>query len=62
MKLSELVKISNPNVVKRKFATYKGKDDATLSISENSGKKYKVEHNGKTIHFGSNLPDFTKIN
>lgn len=59
MKESELIKISNPSIVKKKFNTYKGSDNATLEISEKPDKKYKVLHNGKTIHFGSTLEDYT---
>jgi hypothetical protein len=59
MKESELIKISNPAVVRKNFAAYKGKDAATLEISEKPDKKYKVTIDGKTIHFGSKLEDFT---
>lgn len=56
----DINKVSNPAIVRKKFANYKGSDDARLELSEKSDKKYKVIYNGKTIHFGSNLPDFTK--
>lgn len=56
----DINKVSNPAIVRKKFAIYKGNDDARLEISERSDKKYKVIYDGKTIHFGSNLPDFTK--
>jgi hypothetical protein len=61
MKESELVKISNPATVKRKFAAYAKGDDAKLMISNRSDKKYKViKPDGTTVHFGSTLEDYTK--
>jgi hypothetical protein len=59
MKESELIKISNPAIVRKNFAAYKGKDNATLEISEKPDKKYKVTYNGKTTHFGSKLEDYS---
>jgi len=61
MKLSELQKISDPATVQRRFAKYKGADAATLAISNKPDKKYMVTTPaGKSIHFGSTLPDYTK--
>lgn len=61
MKESELVKISNPVTVKRKFATYAKGDGAKLMISNRPDKKYKViKPDGTTVHFGSTLEDYTK--
>ena len=61
MKESELVKISNPATVKRKFAGYAKGDGAKLSISNRPDKKYKViKPDGTTVHFGSTLEDYTK--
>lgn len=58
--VSDINKVSNPAVVRKKFANYKGSDNARLELSEKPDKKYKVIHNGKTTHFGSKLEDFTK--
>jgi len=58
--VSDINKVSNPAIVRKKFANYKGNDDAILKLSEKPDKKYKVIHNGKTTHFGSKLEDFTK--
>ena len=56
----DISSISNPTTVFRLFKTYKGDDDATITISPRAGKKYMVKVDGRTIHFGSNMPDFTK--
>jgi len=58
--VSDINKISNPAVVRKKFVKYKGNDNAKLELSEKKDKKYKVIHDGKTTHFGSTLADFTK--
>lgn len=58
--VSDINKISNPRVVRAKFAKYKGSDNAKLELSEKPDKKYKVIYNNRTIHFGSTLADFTK--
>jgi hypothetical protein len=58
--VSDINKVSNPSVVRAKFAKYKGSDNAKLELSEKPDKKYKVVHDGKTTHFGSTLEDFTK--
>lgn len=60
MKISDLEKISNPDEVKRKFLKYKSGDDAVISISPKSDKKYRVTYKGKAIHFGSKMEDYTK--
>ena len=52
--------ISNPAKVKANFRKYKGNDDAKLELSEKKDKKYKVIVDGKTIHFGSTMQDYTK--
>ena len=52
--------ISNPAKVRANFRKYKGNDDVKLELSEKKDKKYKVIVDGKTIHFGSTMPDFTK--
>jgi uncharacterized membrane protein YvbJ len=58
--VKDINKISNPTKVAANFKRYKGNDDATLSLSSRSDKKYKVTVGGKTIHFGSTQEDFTK--
>jgi hypothetical protein len=57
--VADINKVSNPTVVRSKFAKYKGSDDAKLELSEKKDKKYKVIHDGKTTHFGSTMADFT---
>lgn len=58
--VSNINAVSNPTKVKKNFNKYKGNDNAVLSLSSKPDKKYKVIHNGKTTHFGSTLPDYTK--
>jgi hypothetical protein len=61
MILETLVKISDPAEVRRKFERYRGKDNAKLFVSEKKDKKYKVlKPDGKQVHFGSRMADFTK--
>lgn len=66
MKLSELIKISNPSEVKRRFEKYRGSTKATIEPSPRADKKYLVRvapangMRGRAIHFGSTLADFTK--
>jgi len=61
MKLSELIKISDPAEVKRRFEKYRGLTKATIEPSPRADKKYLVRVDGKrAIHFGSTLADFTK--
>jgi hypothetical protein len=40
--VSDINKVSNPTVVRSKFAKYKGNDNAKLELSEKADKKYKV--------------------
>jgi uncharacterized membrane protein YvbJ len=58
--VKDINKISNPTKVAANWKRYKGNDDATLSLSSRSDKKYKVIVNGKIIHIGSKMEDFTK--
>ena len=61
MILSTLVKISDPVEVRRKFERYRGRDNSKLYISERNDKKYKVlKPDGKIVHFGSRMADFTR--
>jgi hypothetical protein len=66
MKLSELVKISDPQEVKRRFEKYRGSAKATIEPSPREDKKYLVRvaaadgKRGRAIHIGSTLADFTK--
>lgn len=53
--------VSNPLEVRKRFAKYKGKDDAKLLLSTRKDKKFMVIHDNKTTHFGSSkYQDFTK--
>jgi len=58
--VNNINEISNPAKVKANFRKYKGNDDAKLELSEKKDKKYKVIVDGKTIHFGSTMQDYTK--
>lgn len=58
--VNNLLSISDPARVKRNFAKYKKGDQAQLLPSEKADKKYKVIFEGKTIHFGSTMADYTK--
>jgi hypothetical protein len=58
--VNNINEISNPAKVKANFRKYKGNDDAKLELSEKKDKKYMVKVDGKTIHFGSTMEDFTK--
>jgi hypothetical protein len=66
MKLSELIKISDPAEVKRRFEKYRGSAKATIEPSPREDKKYLVRVaaadgvRGRAVHIGSTLPDFTK--
>ena len=66
MKLSELIKISNPDEVKRRFEKYRGSTKATIEPSPRADKKYLVRvapangMRGRAIHFGRHMEDFTK--
>jgi uncharacterized membrane protein YvbJ len=52
--------ISTPSKVRANFRKYKGNDDVKLELSEKKDKKYKVIVDGKTVHFGSTMEDYTK--
>ena len=58
--VNNINEISNPTKVRANFRKYKGNDDAKLELSEKKDKKYKVIVDGKTVHFGSTMPDFTQ--
>ena len=58
--VSNIEKISNPSIVRKNFKKYIGNDNAKLDLSERKDKKYKVIIDGKSIHFGSTMEDFTK--
>jgi hypothetical protein len=66
MKLSELIKISDPAEVKRRFEKYRGSAKATIEPSPRADKKYLIRvaaadgKRGRAIHIGSTLADFTK--
>jgi ribosomal silencing factor RsfS len=60
MKINDLKKLSNPEIVFEKFRKYKGNDNATIEISNKPDKKYKVIYNGRSTHFGSTMEDYTK--
>lgn len=66
MKLMDLVKVSDPAEVKRRFERYRGSAKATIEPSPRADKKYLVRvaaadgKRGRAIHFGSTLADFTK--
>ena len=58
--VNNINEISNPAKVRANFRKYKGNDEAKLELSEKKDKKYKVIVDGKTVHFGSTMEDFTK--
>jgi len=66
MKLSELIKISDPQEVKRRFEKYRGTSKAEISVSPREDKKYMIRvaatdgNRGRIIHIGSTLADYTK--
>lgn len=60
MKLSDLVKISDPAEVKRRFEKYRGSAKAEISVSPRVDKKYMVRVRGRIVHIGSTMADFTK--
>jgi hypothetical protein len=68
MKLNELIKISNPAEVKRRFEKYRGAAKATIEPSPRPDKKYLIRvaaaggARGRAVHIGSTLADFTKHN
>jgi len=66
MKLSELVKISDPAEVKRRFEKYRAGEKATIEPSPRADKKYLIRvsatdgKRGRAVHIGSTMEDFTK--
>ena len=53
--------VSNHLEVRKRFAKYKGKDDAKILLSTRKDKKFMVIHDNKTTHFvSSKSQDFTK--
>jgi hypothetical protein len=68
MKLSELIKISDPAEVKRRFEKYRGATKATIEPSPRADKKYLIRvsasaadgQRGRAVHIGSTMEDFTK--
>jgi hypothetical protein len=66
MKLNDLIKISDPVEVKRRFEKYRGAAKATIEPSPRIDKKYMVRVaaaggvRGRVVHIGSNMADFTK--
>jgi hypothetical protein len=66
MKLSELVKVSDPAEVKRRFEKYRGSAKATIEPSPRADKKYLVRvaaadgQRGRAVHIGSTMEDYTK--
>ncbi len=66
MKLNELIKISNPAEVKRRFEKYRGAAKATIEPSPRPDKKYLIRvaaaggMRGRAVHIGSTMSDFTK--
>lgn len=58
--VSNIFDISDPDEVVRRFLKYKGKDQASIALSPRKDKKYMVRFDGKTTHFGSTMPDYTK--
>jgi hypothetical protein len=66
MKLSDLLKISDPVEVKRRFEKYRGTSKAEISVSPRVDKKYMIRVaaangvRGRIVHIGSGQEDFTK--
>ena len=58
--VTNINEVSTPSKVRANFRKYKGNDDVKLELSEKKDKKYKVIVDGKSIHFGSTMEDFTK--
>ena len=66
-KLIQLLKVSDPRIVidnlKKYLINNNIKDDIRLYISYKKNKKYMINVNGKSIHFGNiHYEDFTKHN
>ena len=66
MKLSDLVKVSDPAEVKRRFEKYRAGEKATIEPSPRADKKYLIRiaaadgKAGRAVHIGSTMEDFTK--
>ena len=66
MKLSDLLKISDPVEVKRRFEKYRGTSKAEITVSPRVDKKYMIPVapaggvRGRIVHIGSTMADFTK--
>lgn len=66
MKLTELIKISDPAEVKRRFEKYRGSTKATIEPSPRADKKYLIRIAGaggvpgRAVHIGSTMEDFTR--
>ena len=60
MKYQDLVEISDPAIVYRKFINLYP-PESHIKISNRAGKKYAIfnPHTQKYFHFGSTMPDFT---
>jgi hypothetical protein len=60
MKYEDLIKISDPEIVFRKF--HKDHPNVGICFSSRKDKKYMVLHpdTNKFIHFGSTMADYTK--
>jgi hypothetical protein len=58
----DINKVSNTAKVKKNFKKYIGNDKVELKVSEKPDKKFKVIVDGKSVHFGSTLEDYTKHN
>jgi len=58
--VNNINEISNPAKVKANFRKYKGNDDAKLELSKRKIRDIRSSIDGKAIHFGSTMPDFTK--
>ncbi len=66
MKINDLIKISDPVEVKRRFEKYRGAAKATIEPSPRIDKKYMIRvaaaggMRGRVVHIGSTMSDFTK--
>ena len=59
MKYKEILKYSDPIVVRQNTDKYLGKDTAVY-LSTRKDKKYMIKHNNKWVHFGQmNYFDYT---
>ena len=58
--VTNINEVSTPSKVRANFRKYKGNDNVKLELSEKKDKKYKVIVDGKTVHFGSTMEDYTK--